>query len=141
MVEYTEDEIKALSLIAKSPDALLHSLVLKRVIKILDTLEEQKVVVLSEHCAYTQPLFPKAKEQIKKVLQACGVIITGGVGGRGRIAEKLTARLKPEPPCEVCGVEEAEWTALSCIKLCPECMITHKEEFGLMDDDYKELPF
>ena len=141
MVEYTENEIKALALFAKKPDFILHSLILKRAGKIMKTLNEQGVVVLLEHCAYTQPLGRGAKERIRQVLEGCGVIITGGIGGRGKIAEKLTARLKPETPCDYCGVEEAEWTAPGGYKLCPECMIGHREEFDLTDDDYKELHF
>lgn len=141
MNKLNENELKALALIAKDHDAIMHNMVLKRAIKIFQTLEEQKVVILSEHCAYTQPLFRGAKERIRQVLQACGAIITGGVGGRSRLGEKLTARLKPETPCDVCGEEEAVWTAPNGSKLCPECMICHQEENDLTDDDYKELPF
>ena len=141
MFEYTENELKVLAIFAKRPEFILHSLILKRAGKIMKTLNEQGVVVLSEHCAYTQPLAAGAKARIRQVLQACGVIITGGTGGRGRDGEKLTARLKPETPCGYCEVEEAEWTAPEGKELCPECMICHKEENDFPDDDYKELPF
>ena len=95
MNKYTENEAKALALFADRPDFILHSLVLKRAGSIMETLNEQGSVVLSRHCAYTQPIEAGAKERIKQVLDACGVIITGGKGGRG-VGEKLTARLNHE---------------------------------------------
>ena len=141
MFEYTENELKALAIFAKRPDFILHSLILKRAGRIMESLNEQGVVVLSKHCAYTQPLEAGAKARIRQVLEGCGVIITGGQGGRNGKGDKLIARLKPETPCDVCSVEEAEWTAPDGSELCPECMICHQKENDLTDNDYKELPF